>query len=357
MKTSCIQHAHNDHFIMIRQSYVALCDGNHCAAALLSFMEGWHNHRLEQIPKANYQNALAQASGEEGTQDTSLLQFHNDRDFSEGLCGLFGRETIRKALRLLTEKGCITIHKNPNPRYAFDATRYILFHAERVQHLLHLPKMAHPSAENGTRSAENSQPSAENSQSSRASSGASNLRNPESFPKILSEIPSETLEPPKAPQMGGMLSQGEYRIPALKTETVNVKTKKPHSKDYTPGFLAWWRAYPPSRRLDKPSCFAVWQREQLESRASELLEKLERLKETTWKHTDPHYIKTSLPYLNGGRYDDDLLPLPDMPTQQESGFSEQGYQSALASLKVMEDLAYDDARKQAALLSSADADG
>ena len=103
------------------------------------------------------------------------------------------------------------------------------------------------------------------------------------------------------------------------------------SREYTPGFLAWWSHYPTDRRISKPACFAVWQQHGLEARVDELCEKLDRLKETTWGHCERKYIKTSLPYLNSGRYDDDLMPLEEQTREEASDLAaiaklqEEGY--------------------------------
>ena len=48
---------------------MALCDNHHCAAALLSFFEYWHNVKLEQRQQAEHANRVARQHGEEGTQD------------------------------------------------------------------------------------------------------------------------------------------------------------------------------------------------------------------------------------------------------------------------------------------------
>ena len=132
MKTSCIAHPPDDRFVIIRQSYVDLCDGNHCAAGLLSFFEWWHTIRLEQSAKSRQQNEIAQMHGEEGTQDTSLYQFHTELDLAKALCGMYGEKSIRKAVFLLEKKGYLSIHKNPNPRYAFDSTRHFLLHSHSI---------------------------------------------------------------------------------------------------------------------------------------------------------------------------------------------------------------------------------
>ena len=92
-----------------------------------------------------------------------------------------------------------------------------------------------------------------------------------------------------------------------KKKTEKPQTAKALRTDYSPGFLEWWEAYPHDRRQDKPMCFAVWVAHALESRTGELVEKLERLAVTNWATCERKYIKTSLPYLHSGRYEDDLV--------------------------------------------------
>lgn len=132
MRTSCISWPERERLIVIRQSQLPLCDGNHCAAALLSFFEHGHNYKLEQREQAEHANRVARQHGEEAKQDTSLLQYHNEDGLEKGLLGLYGRKTIRAALDILVQKGFVSIHKNPNPRYHFDKTHYFLFHPEAV---------------------------------------------------------------------------------------------------------------------------------------------------------------------------------------------------------------------------------
>ena len=141
MKESCITPPPDAHFVIIRQSYVDLCDGNHCAAGLLSFFEWWHNLRLAQSAKSRQQNEIAQMHGDEGTQDASLYQFHTELDLAKSLLGMYGETSIRKAVSLLVAKDFISLHKNPNPRYHFDKTRYFLFHSHSVNAVLLIQSM------------------------------------------------------------------------------------------------------------------------------------------------------------------------------------------------------------------------
>ena len=132
MKSSCIAHPEREPIIVLRKWQVSACDGNHCAAALLSFFEYWHNIKLDMQAKAAYANKVAVNHGDEPTQDESLLQFHNADQLSEGVLGLYSEKTIRSAISLLVNKGFISVQKNPNPRYKFDQTKYFLFDAKAV---------------------------------------------------------------------------------------------------------------------------------------------------------------------------------------------------------------------------------
>src|SRR5262245_53255762 len=112
MRTSCISWLRDEPLILIRRSQLQLCDGNHCAAALMSYFEYWHNIKLGHQSQAEQANRMSQQHGETGVQDTSLLQFHTEAAMEEGLLGLYGRKTMRKAIDMLVDKGFVTICKN-----------------------------------------------------------------------------------------------------------------------------------------------------------------------------------------------------------------------------------------------------
>jgi hypothetical protein len=190
MKSTCIQHPTNEPLLVIRQWQLDFCEGNHCAAALLSFFEYWHNLRLEISQRAKPANRNAQQHGKPATQDESLLQFHSDEQLQAGLLNLYGTMKIRESRRLLITKGALTEHSNPKPRYAFDRTVYYHFHPEAVNAWL---KQLHKSdskninvtcAENGGRVAENGGRVAENGDCS-----------PETTTEVTTEITTTTPNP------------------------------------------------------------------------------------------------------------------------------------------------------------------
>jgi hypothetical protein len=127
MKASCVIHPDCEPMIIVRKWQLDFCNGNKSAAALLSFFEYWHNIKLEQSQKAKFQNSVANLHHDIGCQDESLYQFHTMDELEHGVL-LYSRDAINVGLKILVDKKVISIHKNPNPKYSFDRTRYFLFY-------------------------------------------------------------------------------------------------------------------------------------------------------------------------------------------------------------------------------------
>lgn len=127
MKASCVIHPDCEPMIIVRKWQLDFCNGNKSAAALLSFFEYWHNIKLEQSQKAKFQNSVANLHHDIGCQDESLYQFHTMYELEHGVL-LYSRDAINVGLKILVDKKVISIHKNPNPKYSFDRTRYFLFY-------------------------------------------------------------------------------------------------------------------------------------------------------------------------------------------------------------------------------------
>ena len=126
-RSSCISHPAGEPLLVIRQWQLEFCDSNPCAAALLSFLEYWHNHRLNAAPRFEPEQ---QPDGE------ALLQWHTEADLKKGILGLYDHKAIRKGLELLVRKGAIEIRRNPTPRFKCDRTRYFLFKPEALNQFI-----------------------------------------------------------------------------------------------------------------------------------------------------------------------------------------------------------------------------
>ena len=119
METSCISHPPQQALIVLRKWQVDFCNGNHCAAMLLANFEYWHNIKCDML-KLN-------------RHDESPLFHKKLEEIKENLLGMYSDNTINKGIKLLESLGVISIHKNPDPRYSFDRTRYFKFYPNICQ--------------------------------------------------------------------------------------------------------------------------------------------------------------------------------------------------------------------------------
>jgi len=127
-KTSCIPEPANDPLIIIKNWQVVFCQGNRCAAGLLSFFIYWYNIKIQIAKKNKKLNDIAEVHGDPRAHEENRLQFHSMDDLIAGLLGLFGKTAINAAIKLLLSLHVLSIHRNPNTRYKFDRTRYFLLH-------------------------------------------------------------------------------------------------------------------------------------------------------------------------------------------------------------------------------------
>ena len=220
MRSTCIQHPTREPLLILRQWQLDFCESNHCAAALLSQFEYWHNLRLDLSEQAQPANAAARKHGQPAPHEESLFQFHTDAQLQAGLLDLYGTKKIREARHLLVEKGAITEHPNPNPRYAFDKTVYFEFHPEVLNAWLDQrrnPPAANPSP------ADEPNPTADKNVSSgdiitnnvtcgknaeRVGKNAERVgKNADSYKEITYEITSETTTTPPPPSFTDRVQQ------------------------------------------------------------------------------------------------------------------------------------------------------
>jgi hypothetical protein len=124
MQTSVLPRVKKDPIIVVRQSYIHICEGDTNAAILLSYFEYWHNVKVAMNTKNKQMNDVQERHGDSRTQDETLLQFHTHDELYEGCLGLVSKKGIISGRRKLIELGFLTENKNPNPKYAFDKTIY-----------------------------------------------------------------------------------------------------------------------------------------------------------------------------------------------------------------------------------------
>lgn len=136
MRQSCIKKVPKRRITILREDFKVICDGCNASAMILSYFEYWHNIKIEQSKKSKQYNDVSEKHGDGRTQDETLFQFHTRDEIHKQMQGLIGIKKVDKAILLLLNKGVISIHKNPNPRYAFDNTKHYLLHPKKVNELI-----------------------------------------------------------------------------------------------------------------------------------------------------------------------------------------------------------------------------
>lgn len=186
MKSSCFLTPPGSQFLTVWKWQIEACDGNHCAAHLLSVLGGWHDHKVATSEQARRMNVIRKRHGEPDSVDESLLQWHTSDELSGYLFGLYKRDSIRDGIALLVSKGFVEVRRNPERKLAFDATKFFLLLPDAVNDWIRASygscedqnnQTSLPMCENHAhRSAENQRPSSENRNSLDYDSGAMNQK-------------------------------------------------------------------------------------------------------------------------------------------------------------------------------------
>lgn len=129
IKTSCLSHPPRAKIVLIREEFLTITGGHHCAAALLAVMEYWTNWKLDHI-------ARQVEEFRELGKDTALIErepwiYKNNQSFQEDLMGLFGRNKVLGGLARLMEAHYLKRRKNPG--LGWDRTYQYLLDIEKVQ--------------------------------------------------------------------------------------------------------------------------------------------------------------------------------------------------------------------------------
>lgn len=147
-RASCISHPEGERLLLIRKWQLEACGQDACAAALLNLFEYWHNIKLEQSSQAKHYNEVAQRHGDEGNQTETLMQWHKTEQLEASLLNIFTKRRIQSAIQILVSLKFISIHRNPNPRFAFDKTKHFLFNPKVVNDWLNVYRLSSSSVGN-----------------------------------------------------------------------------------------------------------------------------------------------------------------------------------------------------------------
>lgn len=130
MKSSCIRHPENTRFIQLHDWQIKFCKGNHCAALLLSYFSAWHDWKIRHDQYYRQSNDIAEMHGDGRPNIEDAFLFFTTEKLIDGCMGLYRKKAICEGLELLKALGVISVHKNPNPRYHFDKTKYFKFYPQ-----------------------------------------------------------------------------------------------------------------------------------------------------------------------------------------------------------------------------------
>ena len=80
---TCINNPGGEFLLVLRKWQIEFCEGNKCAAALLSFLIYFHDVKVENSRKNKRANDVAEMHGDKRIQDETLHQFHTTEEIRE----------------------------------------------------------------------------------------------------------------------------------------------------------------------------------------------------------------------------------------------------------------------------------
>lgn len=130
MKLSCIATPKSSRYIQTHEWQIRFCQGNHCAALLLSFFSHWHDWKLKNDKFYFKVNNIAEAHGEGRPHSQNAYLFFTNEELIEGTLGFYGKNAINEALQFLVKLNVLSIRKNPNPKQRYDKTKHFSFYPD-----------------------------------------------------------------------------------------------------------------------------------------------------------------------------------------------------------------------------------
>ena len=129
-----ISHPATSHVAILREDYVAICGGDHCAAMLLNQFEYWHRGMILQRANARAVNQKLRSVGDDPTQIEELWAYRMVDDIQASILGCWGRNKVLDALKALCSGGENSlVLRRQSPRFIGDKSYQYLFNAPAVQ--------------------------------------------------------------------------------------------------------------------------------------------------------------------------------------------------------------------------------
>lgn len=138
MQTSLLSYPRGDRFIRIHTSILFLCDGNQTAAAMISFLEYWHNIHQQRMEYDSLMNQMLAENDKPPIIEVGGWQFHTDEQLQRGIM-IAKADTIRRASEFLeAKKGFVStdVPDRLKMLYKTGRTKWFLLMTEKINSAL-----------------------------------------------------------------------------------------------------------------------------------------------------------------------------------------------------------------------------
>ncbi|MFY7799844.1 MAG: hypothetical protein ACOVQ3_12845, partial [Dolichospermum sp.] len=124
---------HYGRYIYRHEDYQAICQGDDCAAQVLSLFEFWTSCRIEEIRRVQSYNDQNKKNTSLVLQVPTMWLYETTEDISIGILNAYGDSSIRKSVKKLLDWGFLD---SRNSKHNFDRTKEYRFNTDVIQSAL-----------------------------------------------------------------------------------------------------------------------------------------------------------------------------------------------------------------------------
>jgi hypothetical protein len=124
---------HYGRYIYRHEDYQAICQGDDCAAQVLSLFEFWTSCRIEEIRRVQSYNDQNKKNTSLVLQVPTMWLYETTEDISIGILNAYGDSSIRKSIKKLLDWGFLD---SRNSKHSFDRTKEYRFNTDVIQSAL-----------------------------------------------------------------------------------------------------------------------------------------------------------------------------------------------------------------------------
>jgi hypothetical protein len=121
---------HYGRYIYRHEDYQAICQGDDCAAQILSLFEFWTSCRIEEIRRVQSYNDQNKKNTSLALQVPTTWLYETTEDISIGILNAYGDSSIRKSIKKLLDWGFLDSRNSKN---SFDRTKEYRLNIDLIQ--------------------------------------------------------------------------------------------------------------------------------------------------------------------------------------------------------------------------------